>query len=97
VKKIVEHKDATVDERQVQEINSGIYIFDKKKLYNGLQHITPHNVQKEYYLTDVFEFFWMHQWRVSALKASHVDEIRGINTVDQLKEAEAVKLAGLNQ
>jgi len=96
VKKIIEHKDATEDERRVTEINSGIYIFDKKKLFDGLQHITPHNVQKEYYLTDVFEYFWKHQWRVSALKAAYVDEIRGINTVDQLKEAEAIKLTGLN-
>jgi UDP-N-acetylglucosamine pyrophosphorylase len=97
VKKIVEHKDATEDERLVKEINSGIYVFDKKKLFEALQHITPHNVQKEYYLTDVFEYFWNHQWRVSALKAAYVDEIRGINTVDQLKETEEIKLKGLQR
>ncbi|MCX6121869.1 MAG: sugar phosphate nucleotidyltransferase [Ignavibacteriales bacterium] len=91
VKKIIEHKDATEEERQVKEINSGIYIFDKQKLFDGLQHITPHNVQKEYYLTDVFEYFWKHHWRVSALKATYVDEIRGINTIEQLKEAETIK------
>jgi UDP-N-acetylglucosamine pyrophosphorylase len=96
VKKIIEHKDATEEERKVKEINSGIYIFDKLKLFEALQHITPHNVQKEYYLTDVFEYFWMHHWRVSALKAKYVDEIRGINTIDQLKEAETIKLTQLN-
>jgi UDP-N-acetylglucosamine pyrophosphorylase len=93
VKKIVEHKDATEEERQVKEINSGIYIFDRQKLFDALQHITPHNVQKEYYLTDVFEYFWNRHWRVSALKTVSVDEIRGINTVEQLKEAETIKLA----
>jgi len=92
VKKIVEQKDATDEERQVKEINSGIYIFDKQRLFEALQHITPHNVQKEYYLTDVFEYFWKHRWRVSALKATSVDEIRGINTIEQLKEAETIQL-----
>ena len=96
VKKIIEHKDATEEERTVKEINSGIYIFDRQKLFDSLQHITPHNVQKEYYLTDVFEYFWKNHWRVSALKAADADEIRGINTKEQLKEAEAVKLIQLN-
>jgi UDP-N-acetylglucosamine pyrophosphorylase len=88
VKKIVEQKDATDEERRVNEINSGIYIFDKQKLFDSLQHITPHNVQREYYLTDVFEYYWKRQWRVSALNAACVDEILGINTIEQLKEAE---------
>ena len=96
VKKIVEHKDATDEERLVKEINSGIYIFEKQKLFDGLQQITPHNVQKEYYLTDVFEYYWKHQWRVSALKAASVDEIRGINTIEQLKEAEMIRLTRLH-
>jgi UDP-N-acetylglucosamine pyrophosphorylase len=96
VKKIVEEKDATKEERTVKEINSGIYIFDKQKLFDGLQHLTPHNVQKEYYLTDVFEYFWKHHWRISALKATSVDEIRGINTIEHLNEAETIKLTRLN-
>ena len=96
VKKIVEHKDATEEERRVKEINSGIYIFDKQKLFDGLQQITPNNVQKEYYLTDVFEYYWKKKWRVSALKSNYVDEIRGINTIEQLKEAETIKLAQLH-
>jgi UDP-N-acetylglucosamine pyrophosphorylase len=96
VKKIVEQKDATEEERQMKEINSGIYIFNKKKLFNALQHITPHNVQKEYYLTDVFEYFWKNNWKVSALRASSVDEIRGINTIEQLQEAEKIKLSEIH-
>ncbi len=90
VKKIVEHKDATDEERRVSEINSGIYLFDKEKLFDGLKHITPHNIQNEYYLTDVFEYFWRHHWVISAIKASHPDEIRGVNTFDQLEEANVV-------
>jgi UDP-N-acetylglucosamine pyrophosphorylase len=92
VKKIVEQKDASEEERRVKEINSGIYIFDKQKLFEALQHITPQNAQKEYYLTDVFEYYWKRGWRVSALVTTSLDEIRGINTIDQLKEAESIKL-----
>jgi len=90
VNKIVEHRDATEAQRAIREINSGIYLFERAKLFDGLGHITPHNVQNEYYLTDVFEYFWKHHWTVSALKTSHPDEIRGINTLEQLNEAAAV-------
>lgn len=92
VKKIVEYKDATEQDRAVKEINSGIYLFDKKKLFEGLQHITPNNVQNEYYLTDIFEYLWNHQWRVSALKAASINEILGINTMEQLEEARSIFL-----
>lgn len=90
VKKIVEHRDASPEELAIREMNSGIYVFEKDKLFDGLSHIGVHNVQNEYYLTDVFEYFWKHGWRVSAVKAPHVDEIRGVNTVEQLEEARAV-------
>lgn len=90
VQKIVEHRDATAEELSIREINSGIYVFEKKRLFDGLNHINPHNVQNEYYLTDVFEYFWRHRWVVSALKAPHHDEIRGVNTMEQLEEAKAV-------
>jgi UDP-N-acetylglucosamine pyrophosphorylase len=92
VKRIVEHKDATEEERRVKEINSGIYVFDRQKLFDGLKHITPQNVQNEYYLTDVFEHFWKQQWHVSALKTPHVEEIMGVNTVNQLDEVKQVFL-----
>jgi UDP-N-acetylglucosamine pyrophosphorylase len=90
VKKIVEHKDASVKERAINEINSGIYIFDKAKLFESLPKLKPNNVQKEYYLTDVFEIFWKNEWRVSAVKALDPVEVRGINNLTQLEEARAV-------
>ena len=93
VARIVEHKDATEDERRITEINSGIYIFDRPKLFEALKSITPQNVQKEYYLTDVFECFRRNDWRVSAVRTSHREEILGINTVDQLEDVKRVLLA----
>jgi UDP-N-acetylglucosamine pyrophosphorylase len=97
VKRIVEHKDATEEERRVKEINSGIYVFNGQKLFDGLRHITQQNVQNEYYLTDVFEHFWKRQWKVSALKTLHVEEIIGVNTVNQLEEVKQVLLARKQQ
>lgn len=87
VKKIVEQKDASKKELAVNEVNSGIYVFDKEKLFDALQHISPNNAQKEYYLTDVFEVFWKNDWRVSAVKAIDVLEVMGINDRTQLQAA----------
>ena len=90
VEKIVEHRDASEVERLVREINSGIYLFGKERLFDGLKHLSPNNVQHEYYLTDVFEYFWRHGWKVSALLAEGAEEIHGINTVAQLERARAI-------
>lgn len=90
VKRIVEHRDASDEERKILEINSGIYLFDKMKLFDGLHHITPNNDQREYYLTDVFEYFWIQRWTVSALVADDMDEIHGINTFEQLEQARTI-------
>jgi UDP-N-acetylglucosamine pyrophosphorylase len=93
VESIVEHRDASAEELLVREINSGIYIFNSKPLFEALHQITAHNTQNEYYLTDVFGYFWKHDLRVSALMAVDHNEIRGINTIDQLGEAESVLVA----
>jgi UDP-N-acetylglucosamine pyrophosphorylase len=90
VKRIVEHKDASEEERGIREINSGIYVFDKRRLFDGLRTLLPNNVQNEYYLTDVFEYFWNRQWSVSALMADEVEEVHGINTFQQLEQARVI-------
>ncbi len=90
VKKIVEHKDATKKELEIKEINSGIYIFEKTKLFECLARLKPNNAQGEYYLTDVFEDFWKNEWRVSAVKVIDAIEVMGINDPSQLEEARAI-------
>lgn len=85
---IVEEKDATDEQRKIKEINSGIYLFDNKYLFAGLQYINPHNAQNEYYLTDVFGYFWSQKLVVSAMMTDDYNEVRGVNTLEQLKEAE---------
>jgi UDP-N-acetylglucosamine pyrophosphorylase len=86
---IVEQKDATEQQQEIKEINSGIYLFRKQALFEGLKYITPENAQKEYYLTDVFQYFWQSGLPVRAVPANDPLEIRGINTLQQLDEARA--------
>jgi len=86
---IVEHKDATPEQREIREINTGIYVFDKEHLFDGLQHITNTNVQNEYYLTDVFQYFWNKHLPVRAVPVEEAAEVQGINTVEQLAAARA--------
>ncbi len=90
VLKIVEHKDASPEELEINEINSGIYIFDRKKLFEALTSIKPNNIQNEYYLTDVFEYFWNSKWKVAAVVAEDPNEIMGINNLLQLNEAKEI-------
>jgi UDP-N-acetylglucosamine diphosphorylase/glucosamine-1-phosphate N-acetyltransferase len=89
VKKIVEHKDASKKELTIAEVNSGIYIFDKGKLFECLAHLQPNNAQGEYYLTDVFENFWKNESKVSAVKVIDPIEVMGINDLAQLENARA--------
>ncbi len=93
VLKIVEHKDASPAELAITEINSGIYVFNKQKLFDALKKISNNNAQGEYYLPDVFKIFFAQGERIAAIPAPNFDEIRGINTPEQLKEAEAVLLS----
>ena len=88
VLKIVEQKDASKEELAVREINSGVYVFNAKLLFDALGRINTNNAQKEYYLTDVFGICFQSGKRVYAFKTENPDEILGINTPEQLMEAE---------
>lgn len=88
VLRIVEQKDASEEEQRVTEINSGVYVFDARELFAALKGITNANAQQEYYLTDVFGICFRKGLKVCAFKVGDPDEIRGINTPEQLREAE---------
>ncbi len=90
VSKIVEHKDATEQERAIHEINVGIYIFKAQDLFRALKMIDNDNVQGEYYLPDVISIFISEHKKVFAVKTANFDETRGINNVEQLQEAETI-------
>jgi bifunctional UDP-N-acetylglucosamine pyrophosphorylase/glucosamine-1-phosphate N-acetyltransferase len=86
--KIVEHRDATDEERLVKEINSGIYCFDAKELYQALRKVEPANDQGEYYLTDVAEIILASGGTVSVYLHSDGREFYGVNTRAELAEFE---------
>ena len=86
LKKIIEHKDANEKELKESEINTGIYIFDSKKLFETLPKIDNNNKQKEYYLTDVINILLDNNEPVFIEKTKNEHEIIGINTLKQLKD-----------
>lgn len=90
VQRIVEHKDASEAEREIDEINSGLYLFDAAALREGLQQLTSHNAQGEEYLTDVVEWLVDSGRTVTAYLTQDPDEIHGINDRVQLAAAGAV-------
>jgi len=93
VLKIVEHKDATQDEKKIGEINTGIYCVDTKYLFSALQKVTNDNKQHEYYLTDIVEIACREGRRVKSFIASDYVEVMGINTLEELAHAKKYLLA----
>ncbi len=87
---IMEQKDAAEEQKKIREINSGIYLFQKDPLFQALKHLTTDNAQHEYYLTDVFRYFWRNELPVRAVEASDPREVQGINTFAQLEEAREI-------
>src|SRR5689334_19284082 len=87
-RKIVEQRDATEEERQVREINSGIYCFEAKALYAALRKVEPKNDQGEYYLTDVAEIILASGGTVGVYLINDPREVAGVNTRAELAEFE---------
>ena len=86
--KIVEQKDASEEERQIREINVGIYCFDNTKLFAALKQIKPNNSQGEYYLTDVPAIFKSQDNTIAIYQHNDAREVSGINTRAELAEFE---------
>ncbi|MFZ3591027.1 bifunctional UDP-N-acetylglucosamine diphosphorylase/glucosamine-1-phosphate N-acetyltransferase GlmU [Bacillus sp. DJP31] len=89
VLRIVEHKDATDEERMVQEINTGTYCFDNESLFQALKQVSNENVQGEYYLPDVIEILKNAGDTVSAYQTEQFEETLGVNDRVALSQAEA--------
>ncbi len=85
---IVEERDATPEQRAIDEINSGNYAFDYAALAAVLGRLTSHNAQGEYYLTDTVRLLLDSGRKASVLCAPDYRLLLGINTPQQLAEAE---------
>lgn len=97
VLKIVEQKDASKEEKKINEVNSGMYVFDAQSLVYALDKITPNNAQGEYYLTDTLEILLSAGKKIGGYAISDNDEIRGINDRVQLNEAENIMQKRINE
>ncbi|PLX81474.1 MAG: bifunctional UDP-N-acetylglucosamine diphosphorylase/glucosamine-1-phosphate N-acetyltransferase GlmU [Desulfuromonas sp.] len=97
VVRIVEEKDATAAERELTEINTGIYAFEAPSVFELLAHVDRDNAQGEYYLTDSVAAARAAGLRVCACLIEDPREAMGINDRVQLAEAEAVLRRRINQ
>lgn len=97
VKRIVEHKDATPEELQIDEINTGTYCFDNEALFQALKSVTNDNAQGEYYLPDVIEILRDQSATISAYQTDNFDETIGINDRVALAEAERIFKRRMNE
>lgn len=88
--RIVEQKDASEDERQIDEINSGIYCFNTKKLFAALERVGNQNSQGEYYLTDVPRILLEDGEEIAIVKCDDPYQVEGVNDRRQLAEMDSV-------
>lgn len=95
--RIVEERDASPSERQIHEINGGIYAFDLQGLFDALRGIASQNAQGEYYLTDLVAIYRRRKLRVETLMVDNPDEIRGINSRTELAEVSRIVRQNKNE
>lgn len=86
--KIVEQKDASETERQINEISSGIFAFDNQILFEKLELVKNENAKKEYYLPDVLSLILEDEGIVEIYHTDDFEEIMGVNDRVMLSEAE---------
>jgi len=86
IARIVEERDASPTQRQIKEINSGIYAFDLPPLFDALRGIASQNAQGEFYLTDLIAIYRRRKLPVETLLVENAQEIRGINSRSELAE-----------
>ena len=82
---IVEEKDTTEEQKDIKEINAGIYCFDIEALLDALKDIKPNNAQGEYYITDVIEIMNSKGLKTGAVIVEDNTEILGVNDRIQLE------------
>lgn len=89
---IVEAKDCTPEQYKITELNSGVAVYKAKTLYDILPKLQNNNNQGEYYLTDVPMLMLADGYKVETYPISDGDEIRGVNTPEELETVEKILL-----
>jgi len=88
LQKIVEESDCDDAQRELREVNAGVYLFDAKVLAAALAELSPDNAQGELYLTDALEVIRRQGGHVALYRHDDVDEVQGVNTRVELAHAE---------
>jgi bifunctional UDP-N-acetylglucosamine pyrophosphorylase/glucosamine-1-phosphate N-acetyltransferase len=88
VQGVVEEKDADAQQRQIREVNAGIYLFDNRVVLPRLTKIGSCNAKKEYYLTDIIAILRGENFKVAAVQADDCDIAIGINDRRDLQSAQ---------
>ena len=87
VSAIIEEKDATSEQKNVKEVNAGIYCLNWKKVMPAFSELKTNNAQGEYYLTDIIKWGNSNNLNVNAYTLKNNEEIFGINSKTHLAEA----------
>lgn len=90
---IMEHNDATEEERKIREINTGVFIINKEFLLDAVSRLTPNNAKGEYYITDIVRM----ADKVASFVAPDFNEAHGINSRSQLAHAAAIMQRRINE
>jgi len=86
---IVEHKDASEEEKKIGEINTGTFCFDSRYLFDSLREIRDDNIQGELYLTDIMAILRRRGLKAAIYLTDNPDEALGVNSVEQKAALEA--------
>ncbi len=88
IQAIIEHKDASDEQRKIQEINTGIYCVSNAKLHQWLPKLSNNNAQGEYYLTDIVAMAIQDGLEVASVEPERAFEVEGVNDRVQLARLE---------
>ncbi len=87
---VVEDKDCNPEQKKINELNVGIYVFDSKKLFSCLGELKNSNAQGEYYLTDVPSIMMSKGYKIGTYTTHDDTEILGVNTPEELALCESL-------
>ena len=87
---VVEDKDCNPEQKKINELNVGIYVFDSKKLFSCLGELKNSNAQGEYYLTDVPAIMMSKGYKIGTYTTHDDTEILGVNTPEELALCESL-------
>jgi len=97
VTKIIEEADASIYEKVIEEINVGVYCFNKSLLFGAIEKIKPNNIKKEYYLTDTIEILAKSNALIDSVSTDDPEEFLGVNTrSDLIRAGQVVRRRILN-